>query len=310
MALGFLAAATASAWPTTSAGPMPLPRRSSSLRHRSCSCWCACRCARCATSTFRHAGQDYLDIGRAGPALQHAARIWIANNVTIHEEGRNVGDGQIVAVRVSLPSDRSFASYDEALAHLTGPPLPDATDIPWNQAVLDVLLEYPIRSERSTFSIRPAFARLGIRVVTVLRFVLQGRHRARVRIRRRSRSRHARSPLAPGGLDLRQARIPPHPRRRRPPAVRVLPGDSAAPTPAADPRGDLIHRRAFDHPACRCRRAHAGRALVPAARRDADRGIDRLHGAREHRRGAQPSSGAGRSPSPSVSSTASVSRSR
>jgi hypothetical protein len=38
------------------------------------------------------------------------------------------------------------------------------------QAMLDVLLEYPIGSDRSRFSIHPALARLGVRVVTVLRY--------------------------------------------------------------------------------------------------------------------------------------------
>src|SRR5437867_4425434 len=37
--------------------------------------------------------------------------------------------------------------------------------------MLDVLFEYPIQSEHSRFSIHPALARLGLRVVTVLRFV-------------------------------------------------------------------------------------------------------------------------------------------
>jgi hypothetical protein len=36
--------------------------------------------------------------------------------------------------------------------------------------MLDVLFEYPIRSDRSTFSIRPALGRLGGRVVTALRY--------------------------------------------------------------------------------------------------------------------------------------------
>src|SRR4029077_19401488 len=40
-----------------------------------------------------------------------------------------------------------------------------------NQAWLDVLLEYPIRSDASSFWIRPRFARFGARVTTVLRFI-------------------------------------------------------------------------------------------------------------------------------------------
>ena len=48
------------------------------------------------------------------------------------------------------------------------------TEIPWDQAMLDTLFEYRIASDRSRFSIRPEFARLGLRVTTVLRFVQPG----------------------------------------------------------------------------------------------------------------------------------------
>ena len=41
----------------------------------------------------------------------------------------------------------------------------------WNQVLFDVLLEYRIQSDRSRFSIRPAFDGLAARVVTVLRFI-------------------------------------------------------------------------------------------------------------------------------------------
>jgi hypothetical protein len=61
-------------------------------------------------------------------------------------------------------------TYDAALAHVTGEPLPGATTVYWNQALLDILLDYPIRSDRSTFSVRPTLGRLGVHVVTVLRY--------------------------------------------------------------------------------------------------------------------------------------------
>ena len=78
------------------------------------------------------------------------------------------------SVRASLQSDKSFASYDEAIAHLTGPPLPDQTEFFWSQGLLDVLFEYPIQSDQSRFSIQPRLARLGIRTLTVLRFLPPG----------------------------------------------------------------------------------------------------------------------------------------
>ena len=243
-------------------------RRSLKPEDRRCECWCACRCARCSTSTSRNVGQDYLDIGRVGPALQHAARIWVGDNIAIQEEGRNVGDGQIAAVRVSLPSDRSFASYDEAMAHLTGPPLPDATDMAWNQAAAGraARISDSSRSARSSRS-SPAFGRLAIRVVTVLRFVsgptapCARSSTPAIRVWCTLDPRWHQAAWTFVKLGCRA-----HPRRRRSPAVRVLPGDPVAPNPAADPGGDLLHRRSFDHAARGCRRAHAGRVVVSAAR--------------------------------------------
>jgi hypothetical protein len=75
-----------------------------------------------------------------------------------------------MAVRASLESDKSFASYESALGSITGPRLPDSTQVPWDQAMLDAWLEYPISSDQAQFSIRPGVERLGVRVVTVLRF--------------------------------------------------------------------------------------------------------------------------------------------
>jgi hypothetical protein len=111
-----------------------------------------------------------LDIARGDQILRDAAMLWLARDIEVYEENVRLGVPRIAAVRVSLPSDRSFASFDTAVAHLTGPPLAADTAVIWNQALFDVLFEYPIESDRHTFSIRPTLARLGVRVVTVLRY--------------------------------------------------------------------------------------------------------------------------------------------
>ncbi|HZD03535.1 MAG TPA: HupE/UreJ family protein, partial [Longimicrobiales bacterium] len=90
------------------------------------------------------------------------------------EDGKPLGEERVVGTRVSLPSDRSFKSWDTALAHVTGPPLPDDTDLVPGQAVLDVLMELPITSTDSRFSMEPSWAHLGIRTSTVLRFLPPG----------------------------------------------------------------------------------------------------------------------------------------
>ncbi len=119
-------------------------------------------------------GQGYLDLARAGPLLDDAARLWIADAIEFQENGRPLGDVRVTATRVSLPSDRSFDTYQNALAHVTGASLPEETELVWQQGLLDILLEYPIESDRSNFSIRPALARLGLRTTTVLRFLPPG----------------------------------------------------------------------------------------------------------------------------------------
>lgn len=116
----------------------------------------------------------FLDIERASPLLNDAARLWIADYIKLYEEGTQLVRVQIVATRISLPSDRSFDSFEHALAHLGAAPGVAVTDLPWQQARLDVLLEYPISSDRARFSIHPALAHLGIRTTTVLRYLPPG----------------------------------------------------------------------------------------------------------------------------------------
>ena len=116
-------------------------------------------------------GAGYLDIDKVGPLLNDPVRVWIADYIELYEEGTRLVDPTIVATRISLPSDRSFTSFDSALAHVTGPRLPATTELPWNQAMLDVLLEYPIESATSRFSLRSGLAHLGVRTTTVLRFI-------------------------------------------------------------------------------------------------------------------------------------------
>jgi hypothetical protein len=115
-------------------------------------------------------GDGLLDLPRADRALRDAATLWIARDLAVYEGDTPLGAPVVAGVRISLPSDRSFVTFESALASVTGPPLPPDTTLYWNQALLDVLLEYPIQSDRSAFSIRPTLGRLGVRVVTVLRY--------------------------------------------------------------------------------------------------------------------------------------------
>ncbi len=123
---------------------------------------------------FPELAGGFLDIQRAEPLLNPAVSQWILPGLQVFEDGHAVPPATIAATRISLPSDRSFVSYADALQHVTGPRLPQDTQLPWQQALLDVLLEFPTGSESARFSIRPGFERLGVEVVTVLRFVTAG----------------------------------------------------------------------------------------------------------------------------------------
>jgi HupE/UreJ protein len=119
-------------------------------------------------------GPGYLDLSRADEALRNAAKLHLIDNITIYENGAPLPPPHILYARVSLASDRSFTSYEQARAHVEGPSLSNDLELYWNQQLLDVLLEYPIQSDRSEFAIRLRVARLGQKVSTALRFLPSG----------------------------------------------------------------------------------------------------------------------------------------
>jgi hypothetical protein len=120
---------------------------------------------------FPKRGAGFLDLARADASLRNAATLWIADNVELYENDTRLGLPRVVDSRVSLESDKSFVSYEQALAHVTGPRLPNKLELYWEQGLLDVLFDYPIGSDRSEFSIRPRLERLGLRTTVVLRFL-------------------------------------------------------------------------------------------------------------------------------------------
>jgi hypothetical protein len=118
----------------------------------------------------------FLDFSRMEAAERHAAQVWIRDFVQVYENGTQLMAPEIVATRTSLPSDRSFDSYDAALANITtGPKLDSTIEIFWDQGMLDTLFEYPITSDQSDFAIRPGLTRLGLQVNVVLRFQQPGK---------------------------------------------------------------------------------------------------------------------------------------
>ncbi len=123
---------------------------------------------------FPRRERDFVDLERIDQALHDATTILLSDNIDLYEADTLLASPRIVSARMSLESDRSFGTYEEAMAHIIGPPLPADTTLFWEQGILDVFLEYPIQSDRSRFSIHAEFDRLALRVITALRFIPPG----------------------------------------------------------------------------------------------------------------------------------------
>lgn len=120
---------------------------------------------------FPESGPGYLVISEADKTIRDAAIIWIAREVTLYENGRPLEEWHIEAVRLSLPSDSPADNYADAYQNIFRPRLPDSMELHRDQAMLDVLIRYPIESADSEFSVDARFARLGQRTTIVMRFM-------------------------------------------------------------------------------------------------------------------------------------------
>ena len=123
---------------------------------------------------FPERDTGYLDFDRVDPTLREGATLWVSDFIDVYEAEARLPKPRIIETRLSLESDPSFASYDQALAHVMGPKLSNNTTVFWDQLMLDMLFEYPIQSDQSRFSIHPGLDRLANRVVIALRFLPPG----------------------------------------------------------------------------------------------------------------------------------------
>ena len=96
-------------------------------------------------------GPGYLELTQVDERIPDAAAA-VARDLAVFEDGKPLSP-TASAGRISLPSDRSFESYQRARENIAGPRLPEATNVFWNQGFFDVHLQYPIRSERSDFAL-------------------------------------------------------------------------------------------------------------------------------------------------------------
>ncbi len=127
---------------------------------------------------FPTRGPGYLNFAELDSELESAVNVYLTEAISVFEDGVELDNQEISAIRVALPSDRSFVDYNSAYETVNSPPLTDSVDLLWQQAVLDVLMTFPINAQDSRFAIDSELSRLGLQTNTVLRFVLpQGNER-------------------------------------------------------------------------------------------------------------------------------------
>jgi HupE / UreJ protein len=116
-------------------------------------------------------GTGYLAMRYLDPALREAAN-QISNGIVFLEGDERLANYEMMNARISLPSDRSFNSYQGALNRVRGARLPDTTQVYYNQGFLDLELSFPIRSQDSRFSMRVLFGRgMANRTATYINFI-------------------------------------------------------------------------------------------------------------------------------------------
>src|SRR5262245_50465166 len=116
-------------------------------------------------------GPGYLAMRYLDPSLREAAN-QVATGVIFLENDERLSQFEMAAARISLPSDRSFDTYEGALARVHGPKLPDTTQLFYNQGYLDLELRSPIHSAGSQFGIQVLMSHgLANRTVTFVNYL-------------------------------------------------------------------------------------------------------------------------------------------
>src|SRR5437588_1024757 len=96
-----------------------------------------------------------IEIAQSGPALERALAAF-QQDIVLFEDGHRLTASK-ASGRLSLPSDKSFDSYNDALRHVADPVTPD-TQIYVDQGYVDAHLIYSLRSANPEMSIRTTAA--------------------------------------------------------------------------------------------------------------------------------------------------------
>jgi hypothetical protein len=97
-----------------------------------------------------------IDLPQASAAIERAGAA-VAADIVLHEDGRPLTP-TTTRTRLSLPSDKSFESYDDAVRHVASPAASDER-IVIDQGYVDAHMTYPVSSPHAVFSLRSTAGR-------------------------------------------------------------------------------------------------------------------------------------------------------
>ncbi|MEQ1807311.1 MAG: HupE/UreJ family protein [Burkholderiaceae bacterium] len=98
----------------------------------------------------KRGGPGFIDLAHVQSRFP-AAIAATAKGIEFFEDGALLAHSHGQA-RISLPSDKSFESFELALASVQGSSLPESAEVFWNQGYFDVYLEYPVRNALAAFA--------------------------------------------------------------------------------------------------------------------------------------------------------------
>ena len=114
---------------------------------------------------------NFVVVSKADQALRNIIAQSVLPAFKIYENDQVLGDPQITAIRMALPSDRSFESFEQANQTFANPRLDDDLDLYWSQQLVDVRFEYAIHAQDNRFSLDLLVDRFGQSVTTSVRFI-------------------------------------------------------------------------------------------------------------------------------------------
>jgi hypothetical protein len=119
---------------------------------------------------FSLRGPGYLNFTESMPLIRDAVNLWVLDEIKLYQGDTRLTSTEKEEVKISLPSNMAFNSYDEVLPHFSSPPLSDDIDLFWRQANVDVLVTYPLEGDDQSFSMEPRLSGLGLRTVSAVTF--------------------------------------------------------------------------------------------------------------------------------------------